>query len=863
MNKSVVLFFSAMILSASSAMAVPAKPTPYLFTQPDGTSVELRKVGDERGHVILTSDGYPVMRDDAGFYRFVTLDKDGKVGISGIKAASLASLTGTERTVVESADSKVVCSALAAYRANLPGKAPSMLPAQSGVGLVDNAFLGRKDLNGLVILAEFSDKAFADGNDREFFAEMLNREGFDSYGATGSARDYFIDSSSGQFNPTFDVYGPVTLPHPYSYYGKNNNRGSDSNAAQMIADACTLLDEQIDFSDYDLDGDGKVDNVFVFYAGFGEASYGDDDTVWPHKWDLRSAGISCTLDGVSINDYACSNELEKDSYGNTVPGGIGTFVHEFSHVLGLPDLYVTTDYGGYWTPGYWSVLDSGPYNNEGRTPPAYSIYERNALGWIDPIVITGPESISLEAINESNAGCLIPTASDSEFFLIENRQQTGWDKYLPGHGMLIWHIDFNLNKWIENTVNNNVYHQCVDIEEACGRYVDIYDYVVDDYYVDVDAYQDALAAYAFPGTTNATSFTDDTTPSMLTWDGRSLGLPITDITETDGVITFNVAGGRCDVAVPITKEAVDVSDGSFVASWLPSEGASGYLLTVEAEDVQGSERKVVADFGSSSMAELPEGWTFINNTGETYTSSGNFGESSPSFKIRKDGSGFMTEEFDGYVKSVEFWYKGQSTDSKARVIVEGKSDDTWVPISEVTVTNNVAATHLIEDIPNAVTQLRITYGKGLVGNLAIDDVTVTYVGAGTVVLPDYRSLDVGNVTSYLVDKLMPGATKYSYKVAAVDAQGRRSAFSEPRTVDLGGNSGVEAIGTDASGAFAVDGMTVDYSGAAGDRVVIYDLSGRTAASSSADGDGKARLGLPVGGTYVIVSPRLSAKFTVK
>ncbi|MBD5234542.1 MAG: M6 family metalloprotease domain-containing protein [Bacteroidales bacterium] len=403
----------------------------------------------------------------------------------------------------------------------------------------------------LILLVEYQDVRFTVDDPADYFSRMVNEPGFSDYGGTGSALDFFKENSCGLFEPQFDVLGPVTLPQPQAYYGANDGRGDDLRAHMMVVDGCRALDSKVDFSVYDNDGDGYVDNVFVFYAGEAESSTGVADQVWPHTFFLRYASsVPVILDGVQLDRYACSNEWNGARGSRPArPDGVGTFVHEFSHVMGLPDLYSIT-YNSAFTPGPWSTLDYGPYNNDGCTPPNYSIFERYALGWMQPREITEAANVRLETIVQ-NSGAMIPTIKDTEFFLFENRQQEGWDTYLPGHGMLVWHIDYDPGVWTTNTVNTTVGHQYVDLEEADGM-----------------GSEETRADDAFPGGLERTSFTDTTIPSMLPWTGRSIGLPVTDITESaDGIITFKVAGGRPDVEIPQPSAATEVYPGGFTAHW--------------------------------------------------------------------------------------------------------------------------------------------------------------------------------------------------------------------------------------------------------------------------------------------------------
>jgi hypothetical protein len=278
--------------------------------------------------------------------------------------------------------------------------------------------------------------------------------------------------------------------------------------------------------------------VYVIYAGGGESDGEDEDTIWPHSYYLSYTRRQVTLDGVVVDKYACSNEWE----GN-LPDGVGTFVHEFSHVMGLPDLYYT-GYDSYLTctPGSYDILDVGCYNNYSRTPPTYSAYERNAMGWIDLKELSEPEDVTLHNISENEA-CMIATERDDEFFLLENRQQTGWDAYIPNSGMLIWHIDGTQNVYEENKVNNEKSHQYVDIVEANNRAV--------------NTNATAMKGWTWPGTTKKTAFSAETTPAMKDWDGNEIDVPITEIAENDGIITFKVKGGNAGVEdLTISEENV-------------------------------------------------------------------------------------------------------------------------------------------------------------------------------------------------------------------------------------------------------------------------------------------------------------------
>lgn len=536
-----------LLCAPAAAYAVKANPRPSAAVQPDGTTLTLRLNGDEHFHYYSTIDGYAVERAADGFYYYLDAD----AAISSVRVSDPGCRSSAERQFLGSLDSSTATEALRKSRRNAPARSQGLMPT---------TFPTKGEVRGMVVLVEYTDLAFSVPNAQQEFSDMLNQEGYSHYGGTGSARDWFVEQSSGEFKPTFDVYGPVRLPHPMAYYGENGSNGDDLRAHEMLTDACNILDDEVDFTQYDIDGDGWIDNVFIFYAGYGEnLGYGAPaDAVWPHSWDLRDAtNIPYMHDGVRLNHYACTNEIDLDNKMD----GIGTFVHEFSHVLGLPDLYATGSSSAF-TPGAWNVMDEGPYNNDSRTPPNYSAYERYALGWLTPRQIGDPANVRLGDIT-TNSACIITTPLENEYFLIENRQQKGWDTYIPGHGMLVWHVDYNENVWRYNTVNNRQSHQYVDIEEADGT-------------------QSASSRYgdSFPGTRGVTSFTDDTTPSMRTWDGNGLDKPITEITENNGLIEFKISGGRDEVAPVTAYEASDTGIDSFKASWSQGNAGCQYILSV-------------------------------------------------------------------------------------------------------------------------------------------------------------------------------------------------------------------------------------------------------------------------------------------
>lgn len=563
-----------------NASAVPADPRPKQYVQPDGTTLTVKKCGDERMHFYLTEDGYLLVKRD-GYMRYANVDADGNIVASDINASPAMLRTPAEDDYLRTVDMDKVYDAIA--DAQLERFSTSRSASSRGNGLFPDAkFPLEGSPRGIVILVEYQDVEFTVENPHDYYYRMLNEPGFSENDATGSAADYFYENLMGVFTPQFDVFGPVKLPRDRKYYGANNPAtGDDLRPEEMIIDGCKLLDDAVDFSTYDFDEDGFVDNVYVIYAGEGEAAYGDDNTVWPHAFNLSINYSYLWVDGVKVDRYACSNEIY-----DGVPDGIGNFVHEFSHVMGLPDLYSTINSTSF-TPGSWSVMDIGSYNNDARTPPAYSAFERYALGWIDPYEIgSKEESISLDNIF-TNQCCIIRTNDENEYFLLENRQLIGWDAYLPGHGMLVWHIHYDEKVWDGNTVNNKPYHQHVDLIEADNRRSEL-----------------NREGDAFPGTRDVTSITSTTSPALETWTKEPVDCPITDITETDGLISFVACEGKSGIAsVDADKPSVNVVDGCITVI--------GANARVEIYSIDG--KLVRSSIGSSSIS-VPSG-TYIVKCG--------------------------------------------------------------------------------------------------------------------------------------------------------------------------------------------------------------------------------------------------------
>lgn len=557
MIKPITLLLPIAFLAPVGAKAVKASPEIFEYIQASGDTVAFKLIGDEESHWVESTDGYPLIHNGSSLY-FAAQDSLGSITPSPFLACDSEKRQAPVTDFLGELDKGVLTDLFIATRLELSKKRalPRGGNSKEVFGLLPGTTFPSKGFQkALVLLVEFNDVKFKDGYDPlEYFTRLLNEPGFSGNGATGSARDYFISQSDGQFTPEFEVHGPIQLPKEMSYYGGNDKNGNDSHPADMVTDACRIADREIDFREFDRDGDGVVDNVFLFYAGRGEASGGSDDSVWPHSSDIRYFGAEHLCDGKALGHYACTNELTASGIE-----GIGTFVHEFSHVLGLPDLY-STEYTKVFTPGPFSVMDSGSYSNNGKTPPNYSSFERYALGWISPEILAGPRNVELSDIT-FNEAVMIPTDNPNDILFLENRQQYGWDAFLPGHGMIAWHVEYNSKRWADNAVNTSRLKQYVDIIEA-----------------DKILSEQTRSGDTFPGSNNFTALTYDSHKQLLPAFSPLAVIPIVNIREEENKILFSAALGAAETNTPHSLEATNISESSMTLRWAGTN--ESYLVTV-------------------------------------------------------------------------------------------------------------------------------------------------------------------------------------------------------------------------------------------------------------------------------------------
>ena len=551
-----IIAMLSLALAASTTFAVPAKQAKKTLTLADGTQVVATQMGDEYMNWWQTDNGmrYVESQDKEGVYEAANMD------VMAAHAQMRRANIGEKR----------------AKRLNSVVKPVNMSfsSGQQRVQIGDEhiTYTGKK--KGIIILVQFPNQKFETGHDNAYYKMVANEKGLTHEdGYVGSVTDYFLSQSNGQFELDFDIAGPYTLSHTSSYYGKNDGANIDTKVGYMIQEGCdAAVEDGFNFNDYDWDGDGYADQVFVLYAGLGEASGGDAKTVWPHEYQIRWTCVGKVLNYSDqgkgkVDTYACANEMERvinnatGTYTNELKlAGIGTICHEFSHCLGFADMYDTSANGGNYGMGFYDVMSAGSYNGGGFTPCNYTAYERIYAGWTEPIVLDD-EPATIKAMKSSEdygrPFILYNDKHPDEFYTLENRQKKGWDAELYGSGLMITHVDYDQTKWGINQVNASASdHQRCTIfhadNDADGTVL--------------ESIKNDLYPYMSGGVPLNDELTDDSRPAAKLYnknaDGtKYMGKPITAIKKNvNGTISFDVMGGNEDNILDNTTSETAIKD---------------------------------------------------------------------------------------------------------------------------------------------------------------------------------------------------------------------------------------------------------------------------------------------------------------
>ena len=797
-----IQFFILYILFTISLFAVPANRRPFVVKQSDGTMLSLTLNGDEALHYYMTLDGKYVVKEDDGDYCYATFSQDTGFVSSGILAHNAGNRSDRESEFLSTIDYDVIKediskihSALSARYRNVPATRASVSsPITKGEMLVP------------VLLVEFSDMKFS--FTKGDIDKLLNEENYkynfmNIHTTYGSARDYFIDQSEGQFVPEFVVADIVTLSHPMAYYGGNTSSqgGSDKNPQGMLREAIGLADSKMNFAQFDNDGDGNVEFVYCIYAGYSEAVGADSNTVWPHQWLISSdRGGKKKVDGVYCDVYACSSELylnesmEKE-YGKWL-AGIGTICHEFSHCLGLHDVYDVTYESGNWGMDEWDLMDQGSYAGDGYLPVGYNSHQKEECGWKKLEVLEKKGNYSMKPQSQGGVGYkIVNDANPNEYYVLENRKREKWDQAMRADGMMIIHVDYDANAWDNNEINTTAGRPRFQLVPADND-LTVYGSV------DADKFYESLAKDLWPGPSGNTEFTDTSIPAAKVFAGGFLNKPVTKIKYENNIVSFAFMGGV--VSVPEIAPATDITINSFIANWNMADDATEYVVELyelaDTANGNGDVDKILEeDFMKCSMSsasitdDLDEymsvpGWTGSN----VYSENGvvRIGALSTPGMIETplmNVSGKIVASFD--IQK----YKPNDAGVNVKVEVLYKSGD-------VAMTDEVSSEGTVElrcDVDGEFYLRFSTDGMADVKRALIDNVSVSAI------LPYRRELletVVVEGDSHKFDGL--GQGRYAYRVKSVDGD-NESGFSEFAEVILGTTSVVDVQGT-------IDGLVEVY-----------------------------------------------------
>lgn len=499
MRKYLLMFL--LLATTISAMAVPALRVWRDVKQSDGTVIKVMQVGDERFHYYVTTDNVPLIEQANGDLCYASAVGFG-LSSTGVLAHEADRRTDVERAAMSNVSSVMALRQFAASRSKVVSRSRRRAEALKP-GAVDSTMMGTR--RALLLLVDFSNQKFKDDSLAvDYYTRVCNEPGYtNNYGAIGSVHDYFLAQSLGKFDLTFDVVR-VTLPQANTWYGANarntmyNNEDQYDRLAQFVVQSCQQADSiaDLDWTQYDWNNDSTAELVFLLYAGGGEATSGGAATIWPHMASLSdlsgyiqaynpdaSAFTFKSHDSISVNVYACSNEVYGYSSSSTKMG-LGVICHEFSHCMGLPDLY-DTYYNGNSNLGDYDILASGSYNSPryglGWVPAGYTAYERKSMNWIDYVVLDSAKAdttiTDLEPMSDGgDAFVLYNDGHKDEYFLLENRVKKGWDAYVPDQGLMMMHVDYNQDIWEYNEVNTlngetkNTHARMAFIPSVSGSY---------------------------------------------------------------------------------------------------------------------------------------------------------------------------------------------------------------------------------------------------------------------------------------------------------------------------------------------------------------------------------------------------------
>ncbi len=584
MKKTVLILITLLCHLASHASK--GWPYPITVSQPDGTQLTIRINGDADFNWVSTLDGVVLKQVGNGYY-VANIDTNGMLSSSGTLAHDADKRSSAEQSLCKKQDVKAFLTV---------NTRPERLAATRGFGGKSSTsfFPHTGSPRAIVLLVQFANRPFK-VQPRKAFNQYLNSmaDKHQDFGNaedrnTGSVKKYFSDMSGGKFKPQFDLYGPITMPKNVAYYGEGSS--SMERYRELVYDACTMMDDSLDFSMYDADKDGNVDLVYIIYAGYGESVSGIESTLWPKAFvcgtEIKKDGKYVRLAGIS-NELNGRPDVHYSSKSGLLINGVGLFCHEFSHCMGLPDFYPTVspqwttangkkDFDAYDNQGMedWDVMDNGIYLYNGYSPTAYTAWEREKMGWLTIETLTKEGKVELKSIDEGGKAYRIKNdknTSGNEYYIVENIQAKGWNKKLPASGMMVSHVEYEPRAFSvfhggDNSVNNIKKHPRMTIVSADGYLPSSYRKVSDNSnltapYMKKKQYDEQLAGDLYPGKNNINRLTDaQNMVNYAPWTGGMLNKPIYNIALKNGIVTFDFLKDQTSTGIELPESATDSSN---------------------------------------------------------------------------------------------------------------------------------------------------------------------------------------------------------------------------------------------------------------------------------------------------------------
>lgn len=584
------IFF--LMFYSQPASSVGALPFPQKIIQPDGSVITIRIHGDEWFNWLTTIDGYRIIKNKIGFFEYASQLKSGVITPSGIRASDPEQRDDDEKQFLST-----ITKNIGVTKDKILEKRQLRYNKQLKSSIMTTFFPSKGEPSLLLILANFQDTnpSYSTSD----FNAFMNEEGYNN---TGSFKDYYKEVSGGLLNVHTTVTEWVNVPGTHDYYGPEDKwKEFALHAIQAAADA------GIDFSAFDNDGDGVVEGVAIIHQGPGQEVTGDTSDIWSHSFSFSSWGVpeaERTFNGVVVDQYTIQPEL----LGYTEKmNSIGVICHEFGHNLGLPDFYdVDEELNGQYTgTGDWDIMASGTYNGSpiGSSPAHHNPFSKAELGWIDVSIINQPATIQLAPIYSSKQALRINSPVEGEYLLLENRRRIGFDAFIPGSGLLVYHVD-------ENLINQRRYANTINIDSHQGFYPIAANGTIND------------PSCPFPGTAQVTELTDYSTPSSQTWDGQSFNRSLTNISLTDSVISFDFM--FIQDGTPLYFNASARNHQSIELMWTPSSENHPVLIAWSEDGLFGNP----IDGQEYNIGETIDGGGTVLFYGSSDTSYVHFGLSS-------------------------------------------------------------------------------------------------------------------------------------------------------------------------------------------------------------------------------------------